>query len=237
MEPFQYGDIKFDRIAWNGSQYQISINGRNYAVYDNNGPFYPLTFGVGKPYSKITVDKSKLNTVQGNSMVDPFLSFYNTIATGLLNTPGYTNRYELAYFTLKFNEATDVTGRKMELSVTCWHLINLSYYTTSYTYNIREDDEGNVYFTDLAPIREASNMYVVIFARGIADNLLSYFLYSGTSTITITPSETVVATIQPSGNKFRIDWAPNNTPGLSEALGGFYLVSDPSHYMPGILGN
>jgi hypothetical protein len=170
-------------------------------------------------------------------MVDPFLSFYNTITDGILATPGYTNRYDLLYFTVKFNEAADATGRKMELSITCWHRVNLTNLTTSYTYSIKEDDEGNVYFTDLVPIRDASNMYVVIFGRGIADNLLSYFLYSGTSTISVTPSETLVATIQPSGNKFKIDWAPNNTPGLSEAIGGFYLVSDPTNYIPGILGN
>ncbi|MDR0667972.1 MAG: DUF4302 domain-containing protein [Prevotellaceae bacterium] len=237
IEPFKYEDVEFDRIVWNGSQYQIKINGSEYAVFDNGEPSYPLTFGVGKAYTKLTVDKSILNTAAGNSMVEPFLSFYNTVANGILATPGYTNRYDLSYFSVKFNEATDATGRKMVLSLTCWHRVNLTYLTTSFTYRLREDDDGNVYFTDLTPIRDASNMYVVIFGRGIADNLLSYFLYSGTSTITLTPSETVAATIQPSGNKFRIGWAPNNTPGLTEAIGGFYLVSDPTHYMPGLLGN
>jgi hypothetical protein len=237
MKSVKYGDIEFDRIIRTGTQYQIRVNGKDYTVYDNGTPFYPLEFGAGKAYSKITVDKSRLNTAAGNTMVNPFLSFYNTIVAGLLATPGYTNRYDLQYFTVKFNEAADATGRKMELSITCWHLINLDSYTTSYTYSIKEDEEGNIYFTDLVPIRDASNTYLVLFGRGIADNLLSYFLYSGTSTISVTPSETVVATIQPSGNKFKIDWAPNNTPGLSEALGGFYLVSDPTNYMPGILGN
>ncbi|MDR2449822.1 MAG: DUF4302 domain-containing protein [Prevotellaceae bacterium] len=232
MEPFQYGDIQFDRIAWNGSQHQIHINGKDCAVYDNGEPFYALEFGVGKAYSKITVDKSILNTGGGNSMVDPFLTFYNTIDAGLLATPNYSNRFPLEYFTVKFNEATDVSGRKMVLSVKCKDVA----YIPTYTYKLNEDAEGNVYFTDLTPIEGASNLYVVIFGRGMVNNLLSYFLYSGTSSI-ILDSGTVVATIQPSGNKFKIDWAPNNTPGLSEAIGGFYLVSDPSNYMPGILGN
>ncbi|MDR0729158.1 MAG: DUF4302 domain-containing protein, partial [Prevotellaceae bacterium] len=81
-EPFEYKDIYFDRIRWNGAGYEISINGTAYPVYDYGIPFYPLEFGVGKTYSVLTIDKAVLNTTGGSSMVDPFLSLYEAAEAG-----------------------------------------------------------------------------------------------------------------------------------------------------------
>jgi hypothetical protein len=63
----------------------------------------------------------------------------------------------------------------------------------------------------------------------MANNILKYFLYSGTGNANGT-------TVTASGNKFKIGWAPCYTPGIS-LMGGFYLASDPTNYMPGVLGN
>jgi hypothetical protein len=66
----------------------------------------------------------------------------------------------------------------------------------------------------------------------MATNVLSYLLHSGVSTVGAS-----LTTIPPSGNKFRIDWAPNNTPGLSGRLIGFYVVGNSASYIPGVPGN
>ncbi|MDR2362661.1 MAG: BACON domain-containing protein [Prevotellaceae bacterium] len=192
----------------------------------------PPDFGYGKTYSTLKVEKAALNTTAGNSMIDPFLTLYDNTAAALLAAVGYTNRYQLLYFTIKA-----IADNKMELTYTYYHMVNFTTSNVTFTFKMNTDQDGNTYFSDMTSVSGNASTYTVIFGRATANNLLKYLLYSGTSTISLAADGTVLATVQPSGNKFRIDWAPNNTPGLSGRLIGFYVVGNPASYIPGVPGN
>lgn len=219
MNPFEYTNIKFDRIVWNGTKYSVVVNGSSYEVYDNGAPFYPLEFGVGKTYSKLTVNKSVLNTAAGSSMVDPFLTVYNTMYNSVAGLPRY-----IQYFTIGFGIDAQ-NNPQMTLTVSYTNTAGTVYLAYAY-YKLNTEADGTVYFTNM--ISTSGNMNTV--GPRMATNLLSYFLYEGTGNANGT-------TVPSSGNKFKIDWAPNMTPGLAANLAGFYVVSDPSNYVSGTLGN
>ena len=244
MEPIEYGNIKFDRITWTGANYAVVINGRNYEVYDHGGfPFtFPAVFGIGKTYNLLTVNKAQLNTAQGSSMVDPFLSVYNAAESKMLTNPEYGNRFHFSNFTIKFGIGS--VGRIMTLTGVITDGPGGSAYQAAYTFKLNEDPDGTVYFTNFESIKNAHNYFTSIVGHGLYDNLLSYFLYDGAGTIEIinesNPSLNRTYTVVPSGNKFYLDWAPNNTPGLAAALGGFYVwgihPDFPPNYVPGVPG-
>jgi hypothetical protein len=227
IEPFEYNDITFDRIVWNTDHYEITVGNTAYEVYDFGTPFYTLEFGVGKMYKTLTVDKTALNTAGGNSMVDPFLSVYTAAEAGIHTA---TTR-DLDRFLIIF-ELNDQGTEQMRLRV--HYHSGASNYQGEGTFKLNRDNDGNIYFTDfaIATGTVGGNMNVANTGPRLANNLLSYLLHSGTSTVGTGPT-----IIPPSGNKFKIDWAPNNTSGLAGNLGGFYVVSDPTSYIPGVLGN
>ncbi|MDR1680748.1 MAG: DUF4302 domain-containing protein [Prevotellaceae bacterium] len=226
-EPFEYKDIWFDRIRWNGTGYELNIGNTAYPVYDFGVPFYPLEFGVGKMYRILTIDRAALNTANGNSMLDPFLSVYTAAEAGLHTSATRDLDRLLIIF-----ELNDQSVEQMRLRV-MYHSGSTNYLGEG-IFKLNRDDDGNVYFTDfvIASGTVGSNMNGANTGPKMAPNVLSYLLYSGTSTVGA--SATV---IPPSGNKFKIDWAPNLTPGLTGNLGGFYVVGNPASYIPGTLSN
>jgi hypothetical protein len=94
------------------------------------------------------------------------------------------------------------------------------------TYAFSTGADGTITFTDMAT---STSNYV----KTLADNLLPYFFYSGTAR-NIGATANGPVTVQPSGNKFRLGWIPNNN-GQTGILFGLYLVSDPHSYIPGVL--
>ena len=237
MFPFEYG-LKFDRIAWDGTKYYVMVNGTRYDVYNHGKPPFAFTsaFGIGKYFSMLTVDKSELNTTGGNSMVAPFLTLYNTAQARMQTTPDYPGAFHLRKFTIDFTRGA--LGKMMKLTI--WtsnpSILGPVVYQASFTYKLNEDPDGTVYFTDFTSMAIPSNSFLGIFAYAHFDNLFSYFLYSGRGEIQITDKAAVLV-VNPSGNKFKLDWAPNNTPGLSAMLGGLFLVSNPAEYVPGTLSS
>jgi hypothetical protein len=223
MEPFDYNGITFDHIAWNANsgRYEITAAGATHEVYDFEKPFYNLEFGVGKMYNTLTVEKSALNTARGNSMLNPFLSVYNEAEAGMHTAPTRNMRR----FSITFGLDAQ-SNEQMQLMIT--YTSGAGTFEAEATFKLNRDENGYVYFTDF--ITTDSNMTHPNTGPKIATNLLSYLLYEGTAAVGGT-------TIPPSGNKFKIDWAPNMTPGLVGYLGGFYVVSDPDSYMPGVLEN
>ncbi|MDR2362660.1 MAG: DUF4302 domain-containing protein [Prevotellaceae bacterium] len=226
-EPFEYKNIWFDRIHWNGNGYEITTNNHTYPVYEFEVPFYPLEFGVGKMYNTLTIDKTALNTPAGNSMIDPFLSIYEAAEAGLHTS----STRDLDRLLIIF-ELSDQGIEQMRLRV-MYHSGTTNYLGEG-TFKLNRDNDGYIYFTDfaIASGTVGSNMNGTNTGPKMATNILSYLLHSGLSTV---GASAII--IPPSENKFRIDWAPNNTPGLSGNLGGFYVVNNPASYIPGTLSN
>ncbi|MDR0667974.1 MAG: BACON domain-containing protein [Prevotellaceae bacterium] len=173
-----------------------------------------VSFGYGQTFSLLTCNRSLLNTPAGNSLLDPFLSVYNSMYAAVAALPRYIN-----YISIKFN-----TGNQMLLTANYSNSAGTSYLAYFY-FTVNTEPDGTVYFTDMQPT--SGNASTV--GPRMANNILKYLLYSGTGNANGT-------TVTASGNKFKIRWAPSYTPGVSE-LGGFYVVSDPSNYIPGVLGN
>jgi hypothetical protein len=189
-------------------------------------PCLNLIFGYGKTYRVLTCNKSILNTAAGNNMFDPFLSVYNAAEAGMHTS---ANRY-MDQILLIF-ELNAQGAEQMRLRIN-YHAGTYTY-TADGSFKLNRDNDGNIYFTNftIPAGTPGGNMNGANTGPKLANNLLSYLLYEGTSTVGTSP-----VVIPPSGNKFKIDWAPTYTPGIN-LLGGLYVVSDPTNYIPGILGN
>ena len=183
-----------------------------------------LELGVGKTYKVLTVDKAILNTPGGNSLVDPFLTnIYDIMKTA---------SYYVRSFTITFG--TNPAQPAMSLTLSFPNIANTATYTAIVVCKVNEDPDGLIYFTDLTnPGTTGGNNFNSI-RPGIQDNLVKYLLYSSSTYVSSSGTGTAY-TMPASGNKFKVDWAPNLTPGLPGSLGALYPVSDPSNYMPGTL--
>jgi hypothetical protein len=160
-------------------------------------------------YNQFICRKSLLNTDSGNNMVDPFLSIYDEAEAG-------------------FNAAGTVTHSFFRMRVTAASTFNFGIISTinglsSINYTINTASDGTITFT--SPANSTSALI-----KGAA-NMVAYLAYSGSCTLGPGGSSIVV---QPSGNKFRLGWIPNNN-GQTGILFGLYLVSDPRSYIPGAL--
>ncbi|MDR2449820.1 MAG: BACON domain-containing protein [Prevotellaceae bacterium] len=171
-----------------------------------------LDFGYGKTYRTLTCNKSILNTAAGSSMFDPFLSIYDAMYNAVAGLPRY-----ITYISVIFND-----NNQMQLRAGYTNAGG-TLYSADFYYTINTEPDGTVYFTNFVTTTGNANTV----GPRMASNILKYFLYSGTGNANGT-------TVTASGNKFKIARAPIYTPGVS-LLGGFYLISDPTNYIPGIL--
>jgi hypothetical protein len=174
----------------------------------NITPCITLTYNAN--YNQFVCRKSVLNTAAGNNMVDPFLSIYNDAETKF--HAAYPS-YNMEYIRIRISAATT-----MNIGVVFENGASIS----SINYVFNKGADGTISFTNIAV--SASN-----YVKTLADNLLSYFLYSGSNTV-----GNPAVTVNPSGNKFRLGWIPNNN-GQAGILFGLYLISDPHSYIPGVL--
>jgi hypothetical protein len=202
LEPFRYKNIEFDLIRWNGTNYEVYTHGDNHEAYDYGGFMFPLDFGFGKTYSQLEVDKTAL----GGYLQEPFLSVYNAAEASLAAISR-----TLQYFRVQFQSET-------RMRIYLVYLSGSTAYSISLYFRINRDIDENVFFTDLEP---STSQY----AAALAENLLSYLLYDGTTTIG--PSSGL-KTVTGSGHRFKIDW-------LDATQGALFVVGDPSNYMPGTL--
>jgi hypothetical protein len=173
-----------------------------------------LNFGYGKTYRTLTCNKSILNTVVGNSIVDPFLSIYDAMYNSVAGVPRY-----ITYISIIFND-----NNQMQLRASYTNSAGSSFFADFY-YTINTEPDGTVYFTNFVTTTGNANTV----GPRMANNILKYFLYSGTG-------NTNGTTVTASGNKFKIAQAATYTPGIS-LLGSLYVVSDFTNYIPGLLGN
>jgi hypothetical protein len=182
MEPFHYGNIEFDRILWNGTNYEVPANGDSHEAYDYGGFMFPLEFGFGKSYSQLRVDKAAL----GAYLQDPFLSVYNAAVASFT---ALDRTYQ--FFRIEFQTAT-------QMRLYSQYTINSSGAASSIslTFTINTDTDGYVYFTNLQSSTSA-------YAGALAENLLSYLLYEGTVLEGTTADR---KTVTGQGHRFRIDW-------------------------------
>jgi hypothetical protein len=228
VTPFKYKDVEFERITWDGTNHTVIINGEPYLVYDPRQPSYPLSFGPGKTYNTLTVDRSKLNVSGVNVIVSPFLNTYNDMVTA-----ASAEAVTVSNFTLIF-ELNDMYEEQMRLSVAFSKEQKARTGEAMFKVN-RNRTKDTMYFTSYRPLTTANGKNMDSICHLMSGNLLSYLLYErlGTDSVGVNGKKAV---INPSGNKFTVDWQTNTVPKLTGNLGRLIMVGNPSNYMPGILG-
>ena len=230
MWPFEYNNIRFDYIRWDNSQFLIAVNGTDYVVTDAGDISFPLDLGASKAFTSIRVCKDDLNTTDGESLLAPFLTVYDNMYNGGLNSA--TSPYRIPYYRLSFGYDEQRNERAI-LSIEFRSTAGTAYNSEGY-FKVNRDPDGAIYFTDFSRPETSlgSNMNTIgarIVSYAPTNNLFRYLLYSGTYTLGS-------STVQSSGNKFRVRWTTSHTPGVGP-LAGLYPVSDPANYMPGTLND
>jgi hypothetical protein len=226
VTPLKYRDMEIERITWSGTEYTVSINGEPYIVYDARQPSYPLSFGAGKTYNTLTVDKSLLNSAGGSIMVKPFLDLYDKMYRDALENASVSIRN----FTLIF--------RRNEQYDEMLHLnVNFSKGSDSKTgeaiFNVNKEADA-MYFTSYRTPDSEAGRNMDSIGHTVAESLLTFLLHSGSADSAGTGSYKVA--IAPSGNTFKADWTINNIPELTQALGCLRKADDPQNFIPGALG-
>jgi hypothetical protein len=228
ITPFKYRDVEFERITWSGTSYTVAINGEPYLVYDNRQPSYPLSFGPGKTYNTLTVDKSKLNTAAGSIMVAPFLTIYDKMYQDA-TTRAKINIRSLA---LIF-EMNELYEEQMRLNVTFANTGSATPTKTGEAIFRVNRAIDTIYLTGYKTLPTAEGKNMDSIGHAISGSLLTYLLYSGSVDSAGVGSNRVA--IAPSGNKFRADWVINNIPSLTETLGRLVKIGETGSYIPGVL--
>jgi hypothetical protein len=235
VEPFQYRNLEFDKIVWNGKEYRVAFKGGDeYVVFDYTRPSYNLSFGPNRTYNTITVDKSKLNAGGGTTLSGPFLALYDAMYAAAASSSFFIQSIVLIF---EMSESYDEQMR-LNITYTTSTVAGAATSTAEATFRVnRRPESGALYFTGYTqPMTQVVGANMDKVGPQIANSLLSFLLHSG---IAETGERTAKVTIPPSGNEFTVDWVVNNTPGLTSAVGGLYLTSDEQKktIIPGTLGN
>ena len=229
VTPFKFRDMEFEHMAWNGTEYSVIIDGEPHLVYDNYQPSYPLSFGPGKTYNTLTVDKSALNSTKGNIIVEPFLGVYDRMYSDAALAGAFIRSFTLIF------DRNDQYEEQMHLNVSFSNsrAAGSAGKTGEAIFNVNREADA-MYFTSYrSPDTEAGRNMDTI-AHAIAGSLLSCLLHSGSAdSAGVGSNKTAIA---PSGNKFKADWAVNNVPGLTQPLGRLLKTDDPKSYISGVLG-
>ncbi len=231
--------ILFDTLNYNGQDVTgvvcennklfALVGGNQVEVVDNLKPAIPLRFGPGRDYDYITM---KAEDLEG-SMVDPYLSNVYMMAKNTMYDK--SSKRALQYVTIQFIKDSKTGLSRMELRVYYKNSAGSSYQAI-WDFKYTENEDGTITFTDRDQSTiNTNNRGQEPYLKAIVDYFckLEYDGYSTSSTAgTWDKNKARVTKITP--RTFRIDWAANNTPGLSGSLGGFYPVDDEHMAAEGI---
>lgn len=103
-------------------------------------------------------------------------------------------------------------------------------YNAKWNYSYEINADGTITFTDRNQTGSTNEAGREPYLKAIVDYFctVEYEKYSSSSW-----AQSVKSKVTP--HTFRIDWAPNNTPGLTGNIGAFYPVDDEELYFVGQL--
>ena len=208
-------------VTSNGKMYAV-IGGSQYELFDNGMPALPFRFGPGKDYNVFTVNASTL----GESLQDPYYTNVYKLAKDTQYNKG--SKRVMNYFKTEFTR--DAKSGKLTMVLKIWYTNSAgTTYQAWWDFAVQENEDGTITFTDRDQDPVNTNARgQENYLRPIVDYFckLEYSSYSTSSSTTWAMNKANVIATTP--RTFRLDWAPNITPGLSSSLGGFYPV-DPEH--------
>ncbi len=223
FDTLEYNGQKITGLVFENDKLFACVGGNNVEVVDNMKPAIPLRFGPGRDYDFMNV---KAEDLEG-SMNDPYLTnVYMQAKNTMYNK---SSKRVLQYVTIQFIKDAKSGNTRMELRAYYKNSAG-STYQAIWDYKYTENEDGTITFTerDQSTIN-SNNRGQEPHLKAIVDYFcaLEYDGYS-TSSSTGTWAQNKARITKVTPRTFKIDWAENNTKGLSGSLGGFYPV-DAEH--------
>jgi len=225
FDTLRCGDIGITALKFeNGKGYYAECtDGKKIYVADNLRPVLPLRFGYGLDYTRMRIDMAQLS----GTLVDPFLTNVYLLAKNSLYTNASKRNLQYAEVTFLFDA---VSGKPYMRLTIRYNNTAGSNYTATWKYNYAIDNAaGTITFTDRVQSGSSNEFTIEPWVKSIPDYFckLTYSKYATNWANSVVSSTTPVT--------FKMDWAENNTPGLTTPVAGFYPVLDPSNIAVGMM--
>ena len=225
FEPVEILGETFNEMIWNETEgcYVLTSKGHDYTVSDNEVPPYPLKFGLNQTFTKLYMETSTLEgTIPQRFMDEVYMVAYNDLYNR-------NSKRKIAYVQCTFSENVTSGMPQMELLIRYTNTAG-SGYNAKWHYSYEINDDGTITFTDRNQTGSTNEAGREPYLKAIVDYFctVEYEKYSTSSWANSVKSNVIPRT-------FRIDWAPNNTPGLTGNIGAFYPVDDEELYFVGQL--
>ncbi len=215
VDPLSYAGGFFDKILYEDGSMYVLINGTKYYIIENNKPALPFRFGYKEDFTQMRINADQLE----GTLVDPYLTNVYMKAKNALYNKG--SKRNMQYVNIEFDMSSAGTP-VMTLGIR-YNNTSGSNYWAYWDFKYTLNDDGTITFTDRDQNSTNGN------PKSREPNfvsILDYFCeleYSKYSTSAAWSSnKEKVTKITP--KTFRMDWANNNTPGLSASIGGFIPV-------------
>lgn len=225
FEPVEILGESFNEMIWNESEgcYVLTSNGRDYTVFDNEVPPYPLKFGLNQTFTKLYMETALLEgTIPQRFMDEVYMVAYNELYNK-------NSKRKIAYVQCTFSENATSGMPQMELLIRYTNTAG-SGYNAKWNFSYEVNEDGTITFTDRNQTGSTNEAGREPYLKALVDYfcVVEYEKYSTSSWANSVKSKVTPRT-------FRIDWAPNNTLGLTGNIGAFYPVDDEELYFVGQL--
>lgn len=223
FEPITILGETFEGMTWNEDKKQYVMQGvsQSYEVADNGVPPYPLNFGVNQTFTKLFFDANIMQgTIPQKFMDEVYTPAYNSLLG---------NKRTILYIECSFSENATSGKPQMNLWVR-YQNSSGSGYTAKWYYSYDINEDGTLTFTDREQTGSSNERGQEPYLKKIVDFFctVEYSKYSTSSW-----AESVKSKVTP--HTFRLDWAPNKTPGLTGNIGGIYRIDNEELYIAGQL--
>jgi hypothetical protein len=225
FEPVEILGETFTEMIWDESagNYVLTSKGKEFPVIDNEVPAYPLKFGLNQTFTKLYLEVPTMEgTVPQRFLDEIYNPAYNDMYTN-------SSKRKIAYIQCQFTENATSGLPQMELWIRYTNSAG-SGYTAKWTYSYVVNEDGTITFTDRNQTGVSNERINEPYLKKIVDYFctIEYQKYDSSNW-----NNSIKSNIIP--HTFRVDWAPNNTPGLTGDIGAFYPVEDEGLYLVGKL--
>lgn len=224
FEPVNLLGDTFIGLKWDAAKDCYTMTGQNksYEVFDNGVPPYPLHLGVNQTFTKLYLDAAIMQGTIPQSFMD---QVYNPASTSIQG-----NGRSIVYVQCVFNQNATSKEPQMELGIRYKNNSTSAQYTATWYYTYLTNEDGTITFTSRKQSGSSNERGQEPFLRKIPDFFctLEYSKYDNSNW-----ANSVISKTEP--HTFRIDWAPNRTPGLTGNIGGLYRVDMDGLYIAGQL--
>lgn len=218
FEPLDYKGGKITSVICEGDQLFAFINNEKIPVFDNKKSVLPLRLGYGKDFAFLRVDPARME----GTLTDPYLTDI------FIYSRDFFEKVNKGFVLQYLHTGFIMSGGVPVFQLSMVYKYGKSLYSLLWHYDYVMNEDGTISFTNRRHFNAGATRFESMLRR-IADYFctVTYKVYNAYD-----PSKIVINQVIP--RTFKIDWADNNTEGLTEKIGGLYPVHDPDYILPGI---